>query len=278
MPSKAFVISGLDFSVNKLTTVTFATSIPCTGISLDTNTKSCTSLSNFTLTATPVPANTTDTVTWSTSDSSVATVSSGVVTPLKLGETTITVTCGNYSATCSVTIDDVKVPYKVVAGYEPFRRTSSGTALTVGQKTTGSTGKMFIIANDQQTGLYQIESKNDVDTSPYRFVPILIPVGAATVTITTTLGNIKTRSLYIDSTKQQTTFDTGVGAFCVYGSVDTYDQGSVAATPITLSIPENITGLDSCCFCMVVNQNYTYGTDYTEYVDVVFSRASNNEK
>lgn len=269
--SKALVLKGTNFSANKVATISFGGSVPCTGIELDQTTKSATSMDAFALTATPSPSNTTDTVAWSSSDETVATVTAGVVTPLKLGTATITVTCGNYSATCAVTIDNVKVAYKAVAGYGPFRRSSSGNALTTG-KVTGETGKSFIIAADQATGLYQIESKTDVDTSPYRFVPILIPNGATKIVITTTLGNIKTRSLYIDSTKQQTSVQTGIGAFCVYGGTSSdYDQGSTAATPITLTIPQDVEGLDSCCICMIVNQNYTYGQDYTENVDVVFS-------
>lgn len=269
--AKTLVLNGTNFSANKLATVTWGESIPCTGITLDESTKDVTSMMAFTLTATPTPANTTDEVYWTTSDDTVASVASGVVTPLKLGTVTITATCGEYSASCAVTIDNVVATFKAVAGYAPFRRSSSSTALTTG-KATGTEGKSFILANDQASGLYPIESKTDVDTTPYRFVPILIPAGATKITITTTLGNIKTRSLYIDSTKVQTSVDTGIGAFCVYGGTSSdYDQGSTASTPITLNIPQNVDGLDSCCIAMVVNQNYTYGNDYTQYVNVVFS-------
>ena len=63
------------------------------------------------LSPTLTPANTTDTtLTWSSSDTSVATVdSSGKVTPLKVGSTIITVTSqdGNKRATCTVTVTNV---------------------------------------------------------------------------------------------------------------------------------------------------------------------------
>ena len=269
--AKTLVLNGTNFSANKVATVTFGDTVPCTGITLDESLKSVTSMTAFVLTATPEPLNTTDTVVWTSSDETVATVSGGSVAPLKLGMVTITASCGSYSASCVVTIDNVVVPYKAVAGYGPFRRMSNGNSMTTG-KLTSETGKSFIIAADQETGLYPIESKTDVDTSPYRFVPIIIPAGATKIVITTTLGNIKTRSLYIDSTKQQTTHNTGVGAYCVYGATgEYYDQGSTAASPIVLDIPQNVDGLDSCCFCMVVNQNYNYGQDYTENVSVVFT-------
>lgn len=58
------------------------------------------------LTATVKPTNTTDpTVSWSSSDSSVATVDSdGNVTAVGEGSCTITASCGSKSATCSVTV------------------------------------------------------------------------------------------------------------------------------------------------------------------------------
>lgn len=58
-----------------------------------------------TLTATVKPNDATDkTVTWSSSDSSVAKVDDGKVTAIKEGETTVTVKAGTKTATCKVTV------------------------------------------------------------------------------------------------------------------------------------------------------------------------------
>lgn len=60
------------------------------------------------MTATVTPADTTDAVTWSSSDETVATVSEdGTVTGIKEGTAVITATAGNVKAECTVT---VKVP------------------------------------------------------------------------------------------------------------------------------------------------------------------------
>lgn len=82
--------------------------IPLKGISL-----SATSLSMFKgdskqLSVTYNPSNTTDnkTVTWSSSNTSVATVSNGKVTAVGKGEATITAKVGSFTATCKVTVTD----------------------------------------------------------------------------------------------------------------------------------------------------------------------------
>lgn len=267
--AKTLVLKGTNFSAHKIETVTFGESVPCTGITLDQQTKSLTALTPFTLIATPAPANTTDEVSWTSSDTDVATVVNGVVTPVGLGEATITATCGSYSATCAVTVNNVIPAYKAVNGYNPYKRSSNGNAATVDKKASETTGT-FIIAADQSTGLYPIESKTDVDTSPYRFVPILIPQGATKMIISSTLGKFKTRTLFFDSTKEETTYNTG-GAYCVQGSTAAYDQESTQNSPVEISIPDSVEGLDSCCLALYGSYSGNAGQDYSEDISIAFA-------
>ena len=81
--------------------------IPVTGISLSTSTLNLIEGNSSTLTAIISPTNATNqNVVWSTNDSSVATVSNGVVTAVSAGSATITASTvdGNYTANCSITV------------------------------------------------------------------------------------------------------------------------------------------------------------------------------
>ena len=80
---------------------------PVNGISLDKDEATLTEGKSMTLVVTVSPDDATDkTVTWSTSDASVATVdNNGVVTAVAAGTATITATAGDYSATCVVTVE-----------------------------------------------------------------------------------------------------------------------------------------------------------------------------
>lgn len=83
----------------------------CASISLDKTTLSFTSAGSKTLTATFVPALPyVDEIVWSSSDRSVAIVDDGVVTAVGNGSTTITVTCGDKTAICNVTVSGVTSP------------------------------------------------------------------------------------------------------------------------------------------------------------------------
>lgn len=89
-------------------TYTVPSTVAVTGVTLDKSTASVTVGATTTLTESVLPSNASNkSVTWSTSDSSVATVSGGVVTGVAAGSATITVTTvdGGYTDTCTVTVN-----------------------------------------------------------------------------------------------------------------------------------------------------------------------------
>jgi glycerophosphoryl diester phosphodiesterase len=78
--------------------------IPTTGISLDKTSLTFSSFDTITLIATVEPSNSSEEIVWKSSNTSIATVVNGVVTPLSEGSCVITVTSGEFSDSCSVNI------------------------------------------------------------------------------------------------------------------------------------------------------------------------------
>ena len=82
-----------------------ATPVAVTGVSLSPTSATIFTGGTKTLSATVSPANATDpSVTWTSSDTSVATVANGVVTAVSAGSATITASAGGETASCSVTV------------------------------------------------------------------------------------------------------------------------------------------------------------------------------
>ena len=123
-----------------ITVTTVSTLKPCTGITLDNTSLELTSLASQTIVATVEPSDSTDSVTWESSDTSVATVSGGVVTPIvKSGTCTITARCGSQSATCNITINVPSVTTTIPLTF------SVGTK--IGSNGTESTSSNYAASN-----------------------------------------------------------------------------------------------------------------------------------
>ena len=92
------------------------TSIAVSGLSLSQSSLTLQTGGSQTITATVSPADATDkTVTWSSNNTSVATVSGGKVTAVKAGSATITATAGGKTASCTVTVTDKNVAIQSIA-------------------------------------------------------------------------------------------------------------------------------------------------------------------
>ena len=92
-----------DYLVNRYQYVdTLLNPVLCTGITLSASELTFTAVGKQTITATLIPADTTEVLTWESSNESVATVSDGEITVVGDGEAVITARCGTQSATCNV--------------------------------------------------------------------------------------------------------------------------------------------------------------------------------
>lgn len=138
------------------------TTIPCTAIQLSSDTLTFTESGSQTLTYTATPENTTDTVTWSSDNESVATVTDGIVTAVGNGSCTITVSCGDYSDTCSVEVSGI------VESEWTVEWNGETNSLPVGM--TANENCTFVI--NEETGKYEIitpsrgkEAKVKIDDS-----------------------------------------------------------------------------------------------------------------
>ena len=107
---KALVLkNGVDFSANAVTTIEFS-DIPCTGITFAQNTYTISGYDDVTVEYTVAPIDTTDSVIWSSSNTGIVSISNGVMTINGIGTCTVTATCGEFSATATVTVNIAYIP------------------------------------------------------------------------------------------------------------------------------------------------------------------------
>lgn len=122
--------------------------INVTGVSLDKTSETLEIGGTTTLTATVAPSNATNkNITWSSSNTSVATVNNGVVTAVAAGTADITVTTedGSFTATCAITVNS-----GAVVGNEAtinFKNTSDIVGEATDDQITWSNNGVTVVAN-----------------------------------------------------------------------------------------------------------------------------------
>ena len=180
--SIALVVKGANFATNKIKSVTFGDTVPCTALALSDNTHSFTAIgATKTLTATPTPSNTTDTLSWASSDENVATVADGVVTCVGVGSATITATCGTQTATCSITSTVTVDANTALAFVNAYILSSTNIAQSKDYVGVYSKSGGRIYAEETGDGHKAFCTTNDLFTGMY---PILIPKGTKKIVFT----------------------------------------------------------------------------------------------
>lgn len=164
--------------------VTNSTPVAATSVTLDKHTLDLTVGSSETLTATVRPEGATNKdVTWVSSDPDVATVANGVVTAVKPGKTTITISVESNPAlndTCEVTVTDQTFPVTGVA------LTPDKVALNVGE----TQELTAVVAPSNATNKTVTWESSDPDVATVKDgVVTAVGKGTATITVTTEDGN-----------------------------------------------------------------------------------------
>ena len=161
--------------------------IVVTGITLDKTTATVEEGAKVTLTATVTPDNATDkTVTWSTSNEAIATVSGGVVTGVKAGEVTITAKAGDKSATCTVTVTAAATEPEVV----PVTGvTLNQTAVTLDIDQSITLTATVAPENATNKAVRWASDKTDVATVDANGKVTAVAAGTASITVTTADGD-----------------------------------------------------------------------------------------
>lgn len=178
--------------------------IPATSVVVDVTEQELHVGETLQLTATPMPANTTDKVQWTSDDPATATVSeTGLVTAVALGSTSVKAVCGEVSATCVIRVvePDPSELYDIISFEEEEGMTDIG-----GQKVT--LGDIEVVGGFAE-GVYS----NVFWAKPY--AEYGDPVGIMGLTIDLPLftsdGNVWFGSYYCDCMGRGSQMDTWGG-------------------------------------------------------------------
>ncbi len=266
-------------SGTKTATCRVTVTVPVSSITLDQTSKTLSVGESFVLNATVLPTNATDkTVTWGTSDTGVATVSSsGKVSAVGAGSCTISATSGTNTATCRVT---VTVPVSSITLDQTSKTINVGESFVLNATVlpTNATDKT-ITWNTSDAGVATVSSSGKVTAVGAGSCTISATSGTKTatcqVTVTVPVSSITldqtSKELYIgepfslnatvfpsdaaDKTIVWTTSDATVATVSQTGAVRAVGKGSCAITASATS------GVSASCTCNVVGNAPVFEDD-----------------
>ena len=159
-----------------------AAPIPVTAIALNKTTTTIYVGATETLTVsyTPTDANTGKAITWTSSNTAVATVNNGVVTAVTTGQAVITATSeGNYTATCTVNVD-VAHPTGVSLNKSTISLQIGGNETLTATVAPSNASDKSVTWESSNTGVATVDANGKV---------VGIAAGEATITVKTVDGN-----------------------------------------------------------------------------------------
>lgn len=247
---KALVIKNVNFGTNKIETVSFSDK-GCTGVDVSPSSVTFDEIGDTqTLTVVLTPADTTDTVSYASSDETVCTVSDGVVTCVGVGTATITVTCGSVSDTC--TVDATELEF-------------TGLDWNVGLPSEYSTDGLLMGIIDSSAGVVIFagsdiavsSTKGEVWTDGLTVSAMRIPSGADTIKVTmeSFIGNSMRLQWFNSKSKPYSSFPNSIA----YIGASSFAE--IKAVGNTFTVPD---GADSFLVFVITNDSRAKKTDTSD--------------
>ena len=188
------------------------------GITLNQSTLSLEKGKTSTLSATRVPSFSTSTITWSCSDTNVATVNQGTVTAVGSGSATITASCNGYSATCRVSVSS------------PVKSISLSYAAMGMERGQSSTLSVTYTPSDADGRSVTWSSSNTNVATVSNGTVTAVGIGSATITATTPNGKTATCGVSVGQARVDLGLPSGtLWAEMNVGSTTPSDPGSYFA-------------------------------------------------
>ena len=184
------------------------------------------------LTVSYVPADTTDskTVTWKSSDTSIATVdSTGKITALKPGTTTITANCNGKIATAAVTVKSPLTGIEIT-GVDGDLLPEQEANLSVTYNPTDTTDSKTVLWSSDNTDVLTVDSAGKIKAIKPGTAKITAKCGIITKTITINVQEVHTEKIAFENAKVNLNKNETETSKIIYYPANTTDDKTTTYT------------------------------------------------